>query len=529
MPYIYGGQAVAAAIPGFRLWIMHRFMSHLKDIFSLDLRALGLMRICVAAVLLIDLYTRATDLEAHYSNLGVLPLHTLFEHAWNPWFVSLHTVSGLWQVQAVLFALHALAALSLLAGYRTRLSTVLCWLLLLSVQNRNPLILQGGDDLLRLMLFWAIFLPWGRFYSVDAQRYPATGSSSQSCFSVACAAYVTQLVFMYFFTAQLKSSPEWTTEGTALYYAYSLDMVALPASKLLYFHPTLLKWLTFATLYVEICLPFLLLVPYFNRYLRLLVVVVLAGFHLAVSLTLFVGLFYLISTATMLALLPPFVMDRLDPKLRSWTGRLQAWWRQLQQVLQQHLPAVPLQAAAVVLPPAARPATGVLPGSLNLLLAGLVLYSCWWNLDTTSRLHVPMPQHLKWLGYTLRLDQNWGMFAPSVFKDDGWFILEANTAGKTVIDLNREGNPVSYAKPASVVALFKNDRWRKYAENYLFVANAYMRPYYCNYLLKRWQESRPGPDAIRELSVVYMKEVSQPAYQPVTPQREVLCQCSTFP
>ena len=80
------------------------------------------------------------------------------------------------------------------------------------------------------------------------------------------------------------------------------------------------------------------------------------------------------------------------------------------------------------------------------------------------------------------------------------------------LDLNRGGAPVRYAKPASVVSLFKNDRWRKYSENYLFVTNAWMRPYYCNYLLRIWHEN-PAHAPLRHLSVVYMKEVSLPDYQ----------------
>jgi len=75
------------------------------------------------------------------------------------------------------------------------------------------------------------------------------------------------------------------------------------------------------------------------------------------------------------------------------------------------------------------------------------------------------------------------------------------------------------------VSLFKNDRWRKYSENYLFATNAYMRPYYCFYLLRRWNEDHPPQAQINELSVIYMKETSLPNYQTAPIQREVLCHC----
>ena len=37
---------------------------------------------------------------------------------------------------------------------------------------RNPLVVQGGDVLLRVLLFWAMFLPWCAYYSVDSLSRP---------------------------------------------------------------------------------------------------------------------------------------------------------------------------------------------------------------------------------------------------------------------------------------------------------------------------------------------------------------------
>ena len=142
---------------------------YFRKTFTLDLRALAMLRIGLGVLLLIDLYTRANDLEAHYSNSGVLPLPVLFEHTWNDFFFSFHTGSGLWQVQALFFVVAAFFAVFLIIGFKTRLATVVSWAFLLSLQNRNPMILQGGDDLVRMLLFWGIFLPWGSYYSLDSR------------------------------------------------------------------------------------------------------------------------------------------------------------------------------------------------------------------------------------------------------------------------------------------------------------------------------------------------------------------------
>jgi hypothetical protein len=489
------------------------FWEVLRRPFVLDLRALALLRMATAAVVLTDLAIRSTDLEAHYANMGVLPMAAVLDHLWTPYQFSLHSAMGLWQAEAVLFAIAAVLAGALLLGYHTRLATIASWVLLVSVQNRNPLIGQGGDDLLRMLLFWGIFLPWGRVWSWDAREQSTP--PHYEYFSAATVAYVVQLALLYWCTALLKNGAEWTRDGTALYYAFSLDQVLLPGG------PELLRFLTFGAYFTELLLPFALFIPVGVAWWRLLVVGVLFAFHLTISLTLFVGLFFLINWASIVGLLPPVALDWLTrrfasyaPRAAHWRARLPAW----------HLPW------RLRIERTTEPSAGIwhlLRGAREAFVAVVLAYVCWWNLDDVAIFRPVgglMSEPTRWFGYLFRVDQHWGMFAPTVFKDDGWYILEGTAAGGRKIDLNRAGAPVTYAKPASVVALFKNDRWRKYSENYLFVNNEWMRPYYCNYLLRIWNEN-PNHPSVRHLSVVYMKEVSLPNYKLANPTREVLCNC----
>lgn len=498
---------------------MRHLLAYFKKIFAVDLRALAFMRIWIGGIILIDLFTRASDLEAHYSNMGVLPLHVLFEYSWHPYYFSFHTLSGLWQVQALLFVLAAVAGFMLMIGYHSRLATFMSWILMVSLHNRNTLISQGGDDLLRMLLFWGIFLPWGRFYSFDALRRKAPLPRPAPYVSVATAAYILQLCLLYICTALLKNAPEWRTEGTALYYALSLDQLLLPLGKLIYPYPDLLRFLTHFTWYTEVFISLLLFIPVYTRFFRLLYIGILAGFHLGISLTLFVGLFYLINFASLAGLLPPEAMDWVDRKILPAFRRL---YLNLQAASLRISFSLPIKISwQVQMQPSAR---AQLPVLRQVLVGGLLAYVLWWNLDVAVYKGRIMPQSSRWLGNLLRIDQYWGMFAPQVFKDDGWYVLAGTTLKNRQVDLNRQGKEPDTMKPASVLSLFKNDRWRKYSENYLFVHNSFMRPYYCNYLLRRWNEDHPQ-DPVTYLEVVYMKEVSLPDYQVARPKREVLCTC----
>jgi len=130
---------------------------HLKNLYGLDVRALSLMRIAIALVLLLDVCIRASSLTAHYTQLGAVPFNALELSFWKAGYFSLFQFCDTYAFALMIFVITGIVYLFLLCGYKTKLFTLLSWLLLTSLQNRNTLVLQGGDDLLRLILFWGIF------------------------------------------------------------------------------------------------------------------------------------------------------------------------------------------------------------------------------------------------------------------------------------------------------------------------------------------------------------------------------------
>ena len=298
--------------------------------FGLDLRALALFRILLGLLLLADLAARLTDLRVFYSDAGVLPRVDLLGRVATgatPWKVSLHMVSGLWGVQLLLFAIAAFCAFCLLIGHRTRLYTFLSWVLLVSLHNRNLTILNAGDLLFRVLLFWSLFLPLGARCSVDAaMKEPAgTGPAQRNdrTWSVPAFCFMAQVTILYWATALLKNHPVWTGDRTAVWYALKLDYMALPLAVLMRELPA--AWLeltTRTTLLVELLVPVLIWIPFLVGPLRLAACVVMIGMHLGFAATLQIGLFSYICSAMWLALLPPWVWDRLFARFRRDSRRL---------------------------------------------------------------------------------------------------------------------------------------------------------------------------------------------------------------
>ena len=126
---------------------MKQSQKYLSNPFVADLRALAMMRIGVGLLLLTDLWMRAPDVVAWLTDDGVLPRDLSMQFA-NSYRWSLYWLNGseLWATS--LMAIAALFAVMLVLGLRTRIASVASFIMLVSLQNRNPLLLQGGDNLM---------------------------------------------------------------------------------------------------------------------------------------------------------------------------------------------------------------------------------------------------------------------------------------------------------------------------------------------------------------------------------------------
>ncbi|HWC16199.1 MAG TPA: DCC1-like thiol-disulfide oxidoreductase family protein, partial [Terriglobales bacterium] len=300
-----------------------RTFRYLRSAYSLDLRSLALFRIGLALVLIGDLIARACDLTAFYTDWGILPRAALLDKFALGERFSIHLMSGQFLFQAALFLIAGLFAVMLLFGIRTRFATIASWFMLVSVQMRNPVILQGGDVYLRLLAFIAIFLPLGAVYSVDAALDTApeeeTNTRGHVYFSATGVALMAQIAMLYIFAVMLKTAPEWRVNHTAVFYALSIQQMSTPIGRFLLHFPRLLPWLTRGTLVHEGAIPFLILVPIFAGPARLLAAILIVVLHIMLGLSIRLGHFPYIACMAALPLLPTWFWKRVARKLLPWT------------------------------------------------------------------------------------------------------------------------------------------------------------------------------------------------------------------
>ncbi|MGI9433973.1 MAG: hypothetical protein ACR2Q4_03940, partial [Geminicoccaceae bacterium] len=79
------------------------------QVFTVDLRSLAFLRIALASIILIDLMIRSQHMEAHYTDQGVLPRDIVIEY-FSQWRISLHLLSGLLEIQYLIFLISGIFA-----------------------------------------------------------------------------------------------------------------------------------------------------------------------------------------------------------------------------------------------------------------------------------------------------------------------------------------------------------------------------------------------------------------------------------
>ena len=428
---------------------------------GVDPRALSAFRIGLGAVLLGDLLLRSRNLVAFYTDRGILPRSLL--EAKRPVIsqLSVHALSGDVLLQAGLFLVAGGCAAALLVGYRTRLAVLLSWLLLVSLHARNPLVLNGGDSLLRRLLFWGVFLPLGSRWSLDAlagrvrgRTRSGTGARGRVA-GVATAGLLIQVVLVYATNAGFKlGSGRWLS-GEALAYILRLDEFTTPLGAALAEVPALLGVLEVVWLGLLVASVGLVATTGWRRGL---LAGLFVGAHLWMAATMRLGVFPFVSVVALLPFFPPGVWDRESAaaatvRASSVIGRLPPWLSlpkgEKERDGGRDEPRGELAGRWQRVRARSRTA-GQAAGVV--LVVGLLV----WNAAAVGLVEAPdgVPGSLD------PAEDSWDMFAAPPTRDV-LVLAPASTDGGRQVDA-LHGGAVRWAPPTDGAAWYPTNRWRKY-------------------------------------------------------------------
>ncbi|WIV65655.1 HTTM domain-containing protein [Natrialbaceae archaeon AArc-T1-2] len=306
----------------------NRLWQYLRRCVQVDTRTLAVFRVVVGVLVVADLLLRSRNFEFFYTDDGVVP-RSLAREATPEYAVSVYHLTTDPTLIAALFVLQGLLAVQLIVGYRTRLATALTFLFVVSLDHHNPFVLSYADTLFRLLLFWALFLPLGERWSVDAVHRDRPPRPSVA--NAASALILGQMVYMYVTNGLIKAQSELWTGGDAAPLVFGLDEMTFFLGDSLRAFPTLLEAGGLLWFYM---LVFAWLLILLRGRARMLLAGLFVGGHLAFALTVRIGAFPYVALAGVLLFLQAQFWDDLATvadragvdrtRLEHLAGRLEA-------------------------------------------------------------------------------------------------------------------------------------------------------------------------------------------------------------
>jgi hypothetical protein len=297
----------------------------------------SLFRICAGIAIIIQYLVNHAQRHYLFGPDGLYPWEVFAEEVSQSASFSVYAWSRSPVWFELCFHLGMGVAVLWLAGWRTRLLTPLNYVFLWSLHQRFPSIWDGGDNIIHLVLVYAMFADVGAWFSLDAKRRAARPAEPSMwsrvlgmAHNTALLAFAVQISLVYGIAGLYKVQGEVWQDGTALYHALRGGQYVWPGfAELVYQNAVVVTLLSYATVAFQVGFPFLL---FLNRYSRWLVVVLGLTFHLGIALFLGLITFSLFMASVDLALIS-------DDEYRAVGAWLSRWWRRLRPTETQPAPA----------------------------------------------------------------------------------------------------------------------------------------------------------------------------------------------
>lgn len=307
------------------------FVNTFKKSLGLDYRSLAFYRFFMGLIVMSDVLYRLPDLTNFYTDVGIVPRSTFVSEMSMPWSFSLHLANGSFGFALFMFALQFLFGLMLMVGFKSRWAMLGAFVMSVSVHNRNWLVNNGGDDIMRALLFISIFLPLNKCFSLDSALREKKEEIGDTHHSTWVLTFFLQVFVIYYVSYLLKDHPIWRRDFTAVFFSSRLDIFATPFGVWTRNFPLFLKISTIFTIWLEFAGPLLLVFSFvFGRFwwvARSLVILLFWALHLGIIATMWIGVFPYLCLVMWAIFIPGPVWDWILKKYRDQNfGKLSLYY-----------------------------------------------------------------------------------------------------------------------------------------------------------------------------------------------------------
>ena len=237
-------------------------------------------------VSLLDALLTLPFVNRFYLNTGYIPTDVVHELQSHERFSLLFYSVSPWLVY-LLMTVWLVASVLLILGYCGRIMSLLTYVAFLSFKNRYPVPMNGGDAMLGILLFLAMFMELDSYYVLPWIRSRQGKPRENQARIWPVRMVQAQLAIAYFFGFLAKAqTPDWMN-GSAMLYILNQTHYATLSFVWLSHLPILANLLTYFPIVCELCFPFLV----WFRQTRLYVLAGAFLLHLGILLAMNVGMF----------------------------------------------------------------------------------------------------------------------------------------------------------------------------------------------------------------------------------------------
>jgi hypothetical protein len=441
--------------------LLGRFSRYLVEGVTIDSRTLAMFRIAAGLLILADVLARSSTFRFFYSEGGVVPQELAesrtIDNAFSFFFYTQDDI-----VIALLFLIHAIVAIQLIIGYKTRFATILSFLFVISLDHHNPLVLSHADTLFRLLMFWAMFIPLGERWSVDAMQRERPARTSVA--SIGTAAILLQMIYMYTVNGVHKLHGELWVSRDATPLIFGLDDMTYFLAEPLRQFPALLEIL--GTVWFLLIL-FSLLLLFLRGRARVIHALLLFGAHFSFAVTVRIGAFGWVGMAGVLLFLPAAFwedLQRIATRLNLWERLVIPVHDKLLDFGDRAARSLPTFRFDPRIPPAVR--DGAYDVGMTFLIMSMFIFPTIHFLAEQDVIDWQRSALEERIDETFRIvaaqQSQWTVFAPTPRTTDRYYVFAARTADGELLDVYND-RPFTFDRPYDALQnIYGNYRERFY-------------------------------------------------------------------
>ncbi|HEX3640757.1 MAG TPA: HTTM domain-containing protein [Ktedonobacteraceae bacterium] len=218
----------------------------------------ALFRIAIGLVILqAELLLVGKDVLLWYGPKGMLPPQVMKDFFWlgAPYFDVFRYMPQTDFAVLVFWNIMIAAAVCLIIGLYSRIAAIVVAICIVTLHNRMPFVINGGDNMLRILSIYLCFTRCDVALSCDSLikrwRYPTLNAGEPKISILPQRVIQLQLSLAYLTTALLKMAGSDWLDGTAVYYALRVEEVYHYSIPWLTDNLLLCKFYDYATLFAE--------------------------------------------------------------------------------------------------------------------------------------------------------------------------------------------------------------------------------------------------------------------------------------